>query len=264
MTNSPSKVLVIEDSRAVNVLLSKTIPDQLGLEVDSVTSLRDAIKLLSTQTTNYITAIVDLNLPDAPNGEVVEALITFGVRPIILTASHSDDMHDEMLEKPIIDYVVKRNLNEIQYVIDMIKRLKDNFDRKVLVVDDSKSSRLLISSLLERHYLNVDTAATGAEALDLLDINQNYDLVITDFNMPEMDGTELIAKIRNRYSRNELPIIGISSLGSGTISVQLLKAGANDFISRPFLHEEFYCRVNQNIDAASFYNTLKNKEALTS
>ena len=111
MTDRPSKVLVIEDSRSINELLSKTIPDQLGIEVDSVNSLRKAIKLLSSQTNNYITAIVDLNLPDAPNGEVVDALISFGISPIILTASLSDNMHDEMLEKPIIDYVIKRNLN---------------------------------------------------------------------------------------------------------------------------------------------------------
>ena len=242
----------------MNLLLSKTIPEQLGIEVDSVDTLRGAIELLIPNTNNYLTAIVDLNLPDAPNGEAVDALLSFGVRPIILTASLSDDMHDEMLDKPIIDYVIKRNLNEIQYVIDTVKRLHDNLKRKVLVVDDSKSSRLLIKSLLERHYLNVDTASTGAEALDLINKNQDYDLVITDFNMPEMNGPELIVKIRNTYSRNELPIIGISSTGSGTISVQLLKSGANDFISRPFLHEEFYCRVNQNIDAGSYYNTLKN------
>jgi len=260
MTNPPSKVIVIEDSRSINELLSKSIPDQLGIEVDSVDTLRKAIQLISSQPASYFTAIVDLNLPDAPNGEVVDALISFGIRPIILTASHSDDIHDEMLEKPIIDYVIKRNLNEIQYVIDLVKRLRDNFDRKVLVVDDSKTSRLLIRSLLERHYLNVDTASTGTEALDLLDKNKDYDLVITDFNMPEMNGPELITKIRNTYSRNELPIIGISSLGSGTVSVQLLKAGANDFISRPFLHEEFYCRVNQNIDATSYHNVQKNSK----
>ncbi len=258
MASRPTKVIIVEDSRAINELLSKTIPDQLGIEVDSVTTLQEAIELISKNRFGYIAAIVDLNLPDAPNGEVVDAFLSFGVRPIILTGSLSDDIHDEMLEKPIIDYVIKRNLNEIQYVIDLVKRLRDNFDKKVLVVDDSKTSRLLISSLLERHYLNVDTASTGAEALELINSNQDYDLVIADFNMPEMNGPELIVKIRNTYSRNELPIIGISTTGSGTISVQLLKAGANDFISRPFLHEEFYCRVNQNIDAVSYYNSLKN------
>jgi len=260
MANRPTKVIVIEDSQSLNDLLSKSIHSQLGIEVDSVKSLHEAIELIVPNRNDYIAALVDLNLPDAQNGEIVDAVICLGIRPIVLTGSFSDDIHDEMLEKPIIDYVIKRNLNEVQYVIDMVKRLKENFDRKVLVVDDSKTSRTLIKSLLERHYLNVDTASTGPEALDLINENQDYDLVVTDFNMPEMSGAELIVKIRNNYSRNELAIIGISSVGSGSISIQLLKSGANDFISRPFLHEEFYCRVNQNIDTVSHYKLLKNSE----
>jgi len=260
MINRPTKVLVVEDSRSLNDLISRSIYSQLGIEVDSAKSVDEAIDFMAASAGSYIAALVDLNLPDAPNGECVDVAITFGVRPIIITASLSDDIHDEMLEKPIIDYVIKRNINEVQYVIDIVKRLKENFDRKVLVVDDSKTSRALIKSLLERHYLNVDTASTGFEALDLLSTNRDYDLVITDFNMPKMNGAELIAKIRNDFSRNELAIIGISSLGSGSVSIQLLKSGANDFISRPFLHEEFYCRVNQNIDTVSYYNELKNNK----
>lgn len=263
MTNRPTKVIVIEDSQSLNDLLSQSIYSQLGIKVDSAKSLDEAIDLIILNKDSYIAALVDLNLPDAPNGEIVDAVISFGVRPIILTATISDDIHDEMLDKPIIDYVIKRNINEIQYVIDMVKRLNENFDRKVLVVDDSKTSRALIKSLLERHYFNVDTASTGPEALDLLNKNQDYALVITDFNMPKMNGAELVAKIRNNYSRNELAIIGISSVGSGSVSVQLLKSGANDFISRPFLHEEFYCRINQNIDNISYYNALKTLNKVT-
>ena len=259
MPDRPTKVIVIEDTQSLNDLLSQSITSQLGIEVDSAKSMQEAVELIIPCSSIYIAAIVDLNLPDAQHGEVVDAVISLGVRPIVLTASLSDSIHDEMLEKPIIDYVIKRNLNEIQYVIDLVKRLNENFDRKALVVDDSKTSRALIKSLLERHYLKVDTAETGSEALELLNKNKDYSLVITDFNMPEMDGAELITKIRNDYSRNELAIIGISSVGSGSVSIQLLKSGANDFISRPFLHEEFYCRVNQNIDAVCYYNALNNK-----
>lgn len=260
MTNRPKKVLVIEDSKSLNNLISQSISSQLGIEVDSAKSLQEAIAQISPNNNDYFLAIVDLNLPDAQNGEAVDAIISLGIRPIILTASLSDDTHDEMLEKPIIDYVIKRNLNEIQYVIDVVRRLNENFDRRVLVVDDSRTSLALIKSLLERHYLTVDTASNGVEALDLLSKNSNYSLLITDFNMPEMNGAELTAKVRSNYSRNELAIIGISSAGAGPISVQLLKSGANDFIYRPFLHEEFYCRVNQNIDSISNYKKLMNSK----
>lgn len=252
-----SKVLLVEDSRSINGLVSKGINNQLHLDVVSATSMQQAKQILETQADDFFVAILDLNLPDAPDGEVVQCVMNYGIPPIILTGSMSDNLHDEMMDKPIIDYVIKRNLNEIEYVIDLVKRLHDNRRRKALVVDDSRSSRLLLASLLERHYFTVFTAADGEEALYVLAEHEDIMLIVTDCNMPKMDGIELTTKVRTKYTRNELAILGISTSGGGTTSVKFLKAGANDFITRPFLHEEFYCRVNQNVDAISSYCTLR-------
>ncbi|MEH6357924.1 MAG: diguanylate cyclase [Pseudomonadales bacterium] len=257
MSSYGSKVLLVEDSRSINGLVSRSIRNQLHIDVVSATSMQEAKQILEIQPDDFFVAILDLNLPDAPDGEVVQCVMSYGVPPIILTGSMSDNLHDEMMDKPIIDYVIKRNLNEIEYVIDLVKRLHDNRNRKALVVDDSRSSRLLLASLLERHYFNVFTAADGEEALEVLAEHEDIILIVTDCNMPKMDGIELTTKVRTKYTRNELAILGISTSGGGTTSVKFLKAGANDFITRPFLHEEFYCRVNQNIDAISSYCTLR-------
>ncbi len=257
MRQTANKVLIVEDSRAINKMLAHHIATQLHIDVESAVSMQEAREILDAQSEQFFVAILDLNLPDAPNGEVVDVVLDLGIPPIILTGSMCDDLHDEMLEKPIVDYVVKRNLNEIEYVIETVQRLRENRDRKVLVVDDSRSSRQLISSLLQRHYLNVLEACDGVEALDVLSENDDILLMVTDYNMPRMDGMELITKVREKYSRHELAIIGISASGSGTVSIKLLKSGANDFITRPFLHEEFYCRINQNIDAVASYCMLR-------
>ncbi len=252
-----NKVLIVEDSRAINKMLAHHIATQLHIDVESAASMQEAKQILDAQGDQFFVAILDLNLPDAPNGEIVDVVLDLGIPPIILTGSICDDLHDEMLEKPIVDYVVKRNLNEIEYVIETVQRLRENMGRKVLVVDDSKSSRRLLSSLLQRHYLNVLEACDGVEALDVLAEHDDIILMVTDYNMPRMDGMELITKAREKWSRHELAIIGISTSGSGTVSVKLLKSGANDFITRPFLHEEFYCRINQNIDAVASYCMLR-------
>lgn len=257
MSSYGSKVLVVEDSRSINDLVSKSISHQLHIEVVSATSMQQAKQILAEHADDFFVAILDLNLSDAPDGEVVDCVLKFGVPPIILTGSMSDNLHDEMMEKPIIDYVIKRNLNEIEYVIDLVRRLRDNQDRKALVVDDSRSSRLLLASLLERHYFEVFTAADGLEALNVLAEHEDIQLIVSDCNMPNMGGIELTSRVRTKYSRNELAIVGISTSGGGTTSVKFLKAGANDFITRPFLHEEFYCRINQNIDAIRSYCALR-------
>ena len=84
--------------------------------------------------------------------------------------------------------------------------------------------------------------------------------------MPEMNGFELVAKIRKEYSSDELAIIGISGHGSGLLSAKFLKKGANDFICKPFLNEEFHCRINQNIEILEHIAAVReasNKDYLT-
>ena len=250
MQQSAKRVLVVEDSRAISNMLVSTIRSELYIDVESAANFKEAQQILERNGSQFFVAILDLNLPDAPNGEIVDLVIEMGIPPIVLTASMSDDLHDEMIEKSVLDYVIKRNLNEIEYVIKSVKRLRDNSGRKVLVVDDSKSSRLMISTLLKRQYLKVFEASNGADALKILDEHEDIALMIVDYNMPVMDGTELTVKVREKFARDELSIIGISTTGTGTVSIKFLKSGANDFITRPFMYEELYCRINQNMDSA--------------
>ena len=178
MTSHGSKVLVVEDSRSINGLLSNSIINQLHIDVISTNSMQQARQILEQQADQFFVAILDLNLPDAPDGEVVDCVLKFGVPPIILTGSMSDNLHDEMMDKPIIDYVIKRNLNEIEYVIALVKRLRDNQSRKALVVDDSRSSRLLLAALLKRHYFEVFTAGDGVDALKVLAEHDDIQLLV--------------------------------------------------------------------------------------
>lgn len=259
MVKKPNKVLVVDDSLVINKMLTECIQSDLHLDVVSVFNVTSAIEAISTHPDEFFVAILDLNLPDAPDGQVVQAMVTLDIRPIILTATLSDDLHDEMMSKPIVDYVIKRNLSEMQYVIDLVGRLYENFERNILIVDDSRTQRKLLRSLLERHNYAVFEADCATKGQEYLDSGTVFDLMIVDYNMPDLSGFEFITKVRSDYSRQDLAIIGISAIGSGTVSVQMLKAGANDFFSRPFMHEEFYCRVNQNIDAISSFRKLKDQ-----
>jgi PleD family two-component response regulator len=66
--------------------------------------------------------------------------------------------------------------------------------------------------------------------------------------MPDIDGFELTRRNRTVRGSHELRIIGVSSSTNRLLSARFLKAGGNDFMLRPFIDEEFYCRVNQNLD----------------
>jgi diguanylate cyclase (GGDEF)-like protein len=91
-------------------------------------------------------------------------------------------------------------------------------------------------------------------------------LVITDYNMQEMDSFELIQQLRIRHPKDQLAIIGLSSSEEARLSAQLLKSGANDFIGKPFSYEELLCRVNQNLDYLDHIQDIRdaaNRDYLT-
>ena len=251
------KILVVEDTRAINELLVDSLTKSLNIEVDSAKNMAEAIELIENDSKSYFLAILDLHLPDAPDGEIVDYMLNNDVPSIVLTGNKDIETQKNIIEKGVIDYVNKENLNEIKYVIDSAKRLYENFERKVLLVEDSDVSRMVLYSLLKKQNLNVLEAINGVQALKLLKIHKDICLVITDYNMPKMDGVELICNIRKEHTRDELAIIGISSTNDNAVSVKLLKSGANDFIGRPFAYEEFNCRINLNIDAIVNYKKLK-------
>jgi PleD family two-component response regulator len=86
--------------------------------------------------------------------------------------------------------------------------------------------------------------------------------MITDYNMPDIDGFELTRRIRANIGSHELRIIGVSSSSNRLLSARFLKAGGNDFMLRPFIDEEFYCRVNQNLDTLLQIQSMRKERAV--
>jgi len=75
--------------------------------------------------------------------------------------------------------------------------------------------------------------------------------------MPKMDGLEFIEHIRRQYKREEIAILGLSNASDHELIVRLLKTGANDFMSKPVVADEFYCRVMQNVNMVGYMRQIK-------
>jgi diguanylate cyclase (GGDEF)-like protein len=138
-----------------------------------------------------------------------------------------------------------------------VGRLCENQAVKVLVVDDSPSFRMYLEGLLKQYRYRTLTAADGKEALAQVERHPDISLVITDYNMPNMNGQELIQALRRDYRREDLAIIGLSDRDNKGLSARLLKTGANDFLNKPFEVEEFYCRVTQNTNMISYVRQVR-------
>lgn len=103
----------------------------------------------------------------------------------------------------------------------------------ILIADDSPTIRKFVSVALSVKGYEIISCSDGMEAMEKLPA-QKIDLIITDLNMPNIDGFELIASIRNNSAYKELPIIVLSSLGATEDLQKGLECGANSYLIKPF------------------------------
>lgn len=241
------RILVVEDNKTLAKLIAKKISTELDFEVDVAYSLSEVKLFLSRY--SYFLTLLDINLPDAPNGEVVDYVLEKKNHAIVLSGNIDKDFRAQILKKNIIDYVNKGGVNDINYIIQTIKRVQKNQNHKILVVDDSVIFRKQMQSMLENMFFKVITVAHGEEALGILNTTPDISLVLTDYHMPVLNGLELTHEIRKTYTKNDLTIIVISSDNDEETTALFLKNGANDYIKKPFSKEEFSCRINNSIEA---------------
>ena len=248
------RILVVEDSKVVSRILQHLIAQELDCEVDFAVDMAAAKILLEQK--EYFVAITDLNLPDAQEGEIVRLVLSKQTPCIVLTGSMDSEQRKRLLQLGIVDYILKENRFSYEYVVRLVRRLQRNIDVKVLVADDSVVSRKFVRSLLEQHLYQVIEADDGHSAWEILQSQPDVQLLITDYNMPGLDGFGLILKVREKFSREELAIIGLSSDSDESLSARFIKNGANDFLQKPFVHEEFHCRVLNTLDSLDMIRKL--------
>jgi len=244
-----NKILVVEDSKMFGKMVKNKLETELNTPVIWAKSLAETIKVLNSDENIFSSALLDFNLPDAPSGEIIDTIVQKGIPSIVFTANISKETRDFVWSKKVVDYIIKDDPNSLEYIITALKKLSTNHNSKILVVDDSTFFLRVISELLEIQKFTVLNAGNGEKALEIFKDNPDIKLVITDFNMPKMDGFALCRSLRQKYSKDELGIIGISSEKDKSLGAGFIKNGANDFIvKQSFIVEEFYCRIHNCID----------------
>jgi len=108
---------------------------------------------------------------------------------------------------------------------------EETLQQRILVVEDSITSRALIRNIIESSGYKVKTAVNGMEAFGFMQ-NELFDLVVSDVEMPEMNGFELTAKIRKDPSFSEIPVVLVTALESAVYRQKGMEAGANAYITK--------------------------------
>lgn len=128
-------------------------------------------------------------------------------------------------------------------------------DYTILAVDDIATNIMLLKAVLSRAKYKIVTASGGFEALEKV-AEVNPDLILLDIMMPDMDGYEVLKRLKADPAHEDIPVIFLTALHNPEDIVKGFKFGASDYISKPFNHEELITRVAHHIYLAAAQRTI--------
>ncbi|MDH5464914.1 MAG: response regulator, partial [Thiovulaceae bacterium] len=240
-------LLIVEDSTFVN----NTLRDHFltkGHQCQQAFTLEETLHTLTLFTFDYI--ILDLHLPDAEEEELVQAIQKVTDTKIFILTSESDRQVRELIFRyGIVDYFLKDDSFQINIdAIDAIMRsIPSNVEHTILTVDDSKLAQRHIATTLGPRNYTLISAYTAQEAQEQL-AKHKVSLIILDMELPDLHGSKLLKLFKVNKKFQHIPVIVLSGTISPEIISSVIKAGANDYIEKPFYHESFLLKVCRLID----------------
>ena len=255
------RLLVVEDNKAEQMSIRELLGHD-DIEIVNAGTGDEALATLRDRPCDCV--VLDLRLPDMSGFEVLERMraddALTDVPVVVFTGRELSAEEDAQLHTMARSIVVKgvespeRLLNETALFLhrvitdlpaekqQMLERLnssdEDLVGRTVLLVDDDARNIFALSSVLERRGMNVLTATTGNEAIELIEKTPSLAIVLMDIMMPEMDGYQTMEKIRQNREYRRLPIIALTAKAMKGDREKCLEAGASDYLAKPVNTEQ--------------------------
>jgi len=123
----------------------------------------------------------------------------------------------------------------------------DSKKMKVLTVDDALTVRTMVRNILEDAHYDVDEAENGLVALEKIN-DQNFDVILLDWEMPKMDGLTFLTEVREKQLAPDTKIIMLTSLNKMSNILKAMDAGADEYIMKPFTPEVVVDKINATVE----------------
>ncbi len=248
-------ILLLESDDSLAQAVTEAITEQSNLTVTTTNSAERAISFIEDNPDTFFAGAIALETENA--NKVLERLTRLSIRAITYGTDFDDDTREKFATWGISELILRTRDRLPAVIGNSMGHLDRNRNIAILVVDDSRSMRAALVRFLSIRCYHIHQATNGQEALDTLAKHPNIKLVITDNEMPVMDGFALVKEIRKTYAKDDLAVIGISAKTNAMISVKFINNGANDFLHKPFVKEELYCRVEHNVEMLNRIATIR-------
>jgi CheY-like chemotaxis protein len=255
------RLLIVEDNDAERMSIEELVRHD-DVDIDTVGTGLQALDAMRSN--RYDCVVLDLRLPDMSGFDLldeVQADPALRDLPIVVfTGKDLSADEDRRLKKAARSVVIKgvespeRLLDETALFLHrviadlppakrrMVQRLHESDEslknKRVLVVDDDVRNIFALSSVLERHGMDVLTAGTGQEAIEKVADDPEIDLVLMDIMMPGMDGYDTMRAIRGDPESRALPIVALTAKAMKGDREKCLEAGASDYLAKPVVTDQ--------------------------
>jgi len=252
-------ILMVDDSKTFNQKITDSL-NKLGHKVTQSYTLKDTQDFIEKEQYDFI--LLDLILPDGEGDELIDIMSDeLRAKVIVLSGDTDNQRRSHIFESGILDYFSKSN--PTHKIIEDIKTLLCNIEKNsninILIVDDSSFMRRMLRGILSPKRFNIFEAKDAVNGLEVLE-NEDIHLVLLDYEMPGMDGIEMIEKIKRDVRFLGLPIIMLSGNDSKDVVARALKNGASDFLKKPFATEELLLKCDLQVKDYINVQRIKAKE----
>ncbi len=248
MTGQTYSLLIVDDNAMNRDMLARRL-EREGYAITTASGGKAALELVGKQ--DFDLVLLDILMPDIDGYQVLEQLKadarTREIPVVMLTAVHEMDSVVRCFEMGVEDYLTKPfNIPFVKSRISSCLRSttvkgktsskrpqSESDEHRLLIIDDNAMNRDMLARRLEHEGYYITTAAGGQQALELVG-KERFNLILLDILMPDMDGYEVLEKLKSNDATKDIPVIMLTAVNEVESVKHCIDLGAEDYLIKPF------------------------------
>ena len=254
------RAIIVDISKSLSVLLNQHMTSQ-QIKALTLTRGKDALEMLKRARCDLV--VISMYLEDMEGIEFVTELRKLDnqadTHVVMLTTEENRDILSRAMKAGVNELFPKQKLDSVlEHITSWAQKLRlEQTSGNILYVEDNQSTALVVSELLKNAGYGVKQVSKGVAALELAE-NHKFDLLLVDYILEDdMTGLELVQTLRIKLSALECPILMLSAQDSEQVKVDILRCGANDYLSKSASRDEMLARINNLIRTKRLFEQVQ-------